>query len=97
MKRYKSIPIIGVPAFLLLANTAVLAATEYPYNGIWEYGPKATYGYSNYFHSSDDHHSSVRNPKNDSINKDYGDAGEWSEAKYWKVPPTGLEYYYGFD
>ena len=84
---------------MLFANTVAFAVTEYVSNGIWKYGKSVGFGYSDYFHSSYNHHSSVVNPKKtkDNIDRDTALAGDWSNAKYVKVPSTGLEYYYGFD
>ena len=99
MKKARKIPVISILLFMLFANTVALAVTEYVSNGIWKYGKSVGFGYSDYFHSSYNHHSSVVNPKKtkDNIDRDTALAGDWSNAKYVKVPPTGLEYYYGFD
>ncbi|MDO5046926.1 MAG: lactococcin 972 family bacteriocin [Anaerococcus sp.] len=97
MKKSRKYGILSVLTLMFFANTVALAVTKYPSNGIWRYGPSVGFGYSDYFHSSSYHHSTVVNDDNGNSDKDYGGAGEWSNAKYIKVPPIGLSYYYGFD
>ena len=97
MKKARKIPVLSILLFMLFANTLALAVEEYASDGLWEYGIGAGFGYSNYFHSSNLHHSTVVNPKKNNSARGSGEAGEWSKARYYKVPPTGLEYYYGFD
>lgn len=93
MKNSRKIPILSILLFMLFANAVAFAVTEYVSNGIWRYGPSAGLGYSDYFHSSYAHHSSVINPNNGA--KGWDD--EWSNAKHIKIPPNDLEYYYGLD
>jgi len=98
MKKARKIPVLSILLFMLFANTLALAVEEYASNGLWEYGAsKRGFGYSNYFHSSNLHHSTVVNPKKNNSARGSGKAGEWSKARYFKIPPTGLAYYYGFD
>ena|GEM_PF-954351 len=97
-EKARKIPVLSILLFMLFVNTLALAVEVCAFNELWEYGAsKRGFGYSNYFHSSNLHHSSVVNPKNDNSARGSGKAGEWSKARYYKVPPTGLEYYYGFD
>lgn len=64
MKKARKIPVLSILLFMLFANTLALAVEEYASNGLWEYGAsKRGFGYSNYFHSSYLHHSTVVNPK----------------------------------
>ncbi|MCV2499209.1 lactococcin 972 family bacteriocin [Melissococcus plutonius] len=56
-------------------------------------GWNGTFGYSDYLHASKNHTSSVGRIEND-MHRAYGDAGFWSNAKYTKVPPTGLHYWW---
>lgn len=98
MKKARKIPVLSILLFMLFANTLALAVEEYASNGLWEYGAsKRGFGYSNYFHSSYLHHSTIVNPKKNNSARGSGKAGEWSKARYFKIPPTGLAYYYGFD
>lgn len=98
MKKARKILVLSILLFMLFANTLALAVEEYASNGLWEYGAsKRGFGYSNYFHSSNLHHSTVVNPKKNNSARGSGKAGEWSKARYFKIPPTGLAYYYGFD
>lgn len=66
--------------------------------GTWNYGVgyTGTYGYSNYHHPSRSHTASVRNGQTGVINSQRAAAGNWARASVTKIPPTGLEYYYGF-
>lgn len=97
MKNFRKVPILNILLFMLFANSVAFAVTKYVSNGIWRYGPSVGFGYSDYFHSSYAHHSTVINPNNGARDWDDGSAGEWSNAKLIKIPPNDLEYYYGLD
>lgn len=53
-----------------------------------------TFGYSDYLHSTRSHTATVRH--GDRISKDREDPEVWAQASLNKIPPTGLEYFYGF-
>jgi len=53
-----------------------------------------TFGYSDYLHSTRSHTATVRHGGR--ISKDREDPEVWAQASLNKIPPTGLEYFYGF-
>lgn len=78
---------------LLYSGTTFAASVA---GGTWNYGVgyTGTYGYSNYHHPSRSHTASVKNGK--LVNSQRQGAGLWAKASITKIPPTGLEYFYGF-
>lgn len=78
---------------LLVSGTAFAASVA---GGTWHYGVgyTGTYGYSNYYHPSRSHTASVKQGK--LVNTQRQGAGLWAKTSIDKIPPTGLEYFYGF-
>ena len=88
---------IGVASLMvcgILATTNALA--ELVDGGQWNYGVgwTGTFGYSDYLHSTRSHTATVRHGSR--ISKDREDPEVWAQASLNKIPPTGLEYFYGF-
>ena len=88
---------IGVASLMecgILANTNALA--EWVDGGQWNYGVgwTGTFGYSDYLHSTRSHTATVKHGGR--ISKDREDPEVWAQASLNKIPPTGLEYFYGF-
>lgn len=78
---------------LFVSGTAFAASVA---GGTWHYGVgyTGTYGYSNYYHPSRSHTASVK--QGQLVNSQRQGAREWAKASITKIPPTGLEYFYGF-
>ena len=88
---------IGVASLMvcgILATTNALA--EWVDGGQWNYGVgwTGTFGYSDYLHSTRSHTATVKHGGR--ISKDREDSEVWAQASLNKIPPTGLEYFYGF-
>lgn len=66
--------------------------------GTWNYGVgwNGTFGFSYYHHPSRSHKASVRNSQSGYTNSQRAAAGNWARSSLSKIPPTGLEYFYGF-
>ena len=88
---------IGVASLMvcgILATTNALA--EWVDGGQWNYGVgwTGTFGYSDYLHSTRSQTATVKHGGR--ISKDREDPEVWAQASLNKIPPTGLEYFYGF-
>lgn len=88
---------IGVASLMvcgILATTNALA--EWVDGGQWNYGVgwTGTFGYSDYLHSTRSHTATVKHGGR--ISKDREDPEVWAKAALNKIPPTGMEYFYGF-
>ena len=88
---------IGVASLMvcgILATTNALA--EWVDGGQWNYGVgwTGTFGYSDYLHSTRSHTATVKHGGR--ISKDREDPEVWAKAALNQIPPTGLEYFYGF-
>ena len=88
---------IGVASLMvcgILATTNALAV--WVDGGQWNYGVgwTGTFGYSDYLHSTRSHTATVKDGGR--ISKDREDPEVWAKASLNKIPPTGLEYFYGF-
>ena len=88
---------IGVASLMvcgILATTNALAV--WVDGGQWNYGVgwTGTFGYSDYLHSTRSHTATVKHGGR--ISKDREDPEGWAQASLNKIPPTGLEYFYGF-
>lgn len=88
---------IGVASLMvcgILATTNALAVQVD--GGQWNYGVgwTGTFGYSDYLHSTRSHTATVKHGGR--ISKDREDPEVWAKASLNKIPPTGLEYFYGF-
>ena len=88
---------IGVASLMvcgILATTNALA--EWVDGCQWNYGVgwTGTFGYSHYLHSTRSHTATVKHGGR--ISKDREDPEVWAQASLNKIPPTGLEYFYGF-
>ena len=88
---------IGVASLMvcgILATTNALAV--WVDGGQWNYGVgwTETFGYSDYLHSTRSHTATVKHGGR--ISKDREDPEVWAQASLNKIPPTGLEYFYGF-
>ncbi len=59
-------------------------------------GWSATFGYSDYLHPSRSHTASVRNGETGVTNSQRASKENWARSSLTKIPPTGLNYYYGF-
>lgn len=97
MKKLKKGILLGIIGCSLGISTVALAATAYPDGGTWNYGVgwNGTFGYSDYFHPSRSHTSSVRNTNTGVTNSQRASGGNWARSSLTKIPPTGLNYYYG--
>ena len=83
-------------SILMLASPMIVnAATQYVDGGTWNYGVCHTlnWGYSDYLHPTRYHSSTVIHPTNGS-NYAKAYAGNWTQAKVYNIPPTGMSYYY---
>lgn len=94
MSKFKKIAMIALMAGGLLVSTNVFAA--FVDGGEWHYGVgwTGTYGYSNYLHHGRSHTATVKN--GNQVSTDRKGPGAWAQASITKIPPTGMEYYYGF-
>ena len=94
MKKLVKIGVATVMACGLLATTNVLAV--WVGGGQWNYGVgwTGTFGYSDYLHSTRSHTATVKHGGR--ISKDREDPEVWAQATLNQIPPTGMEYFYGF-
>jgi len=94
MKKLVKIGVATVMACGLLATTNALAV--WVDGGQWNYGVgwTGTFGYSDYLHPTRSHTATVRHGGR--ISKDRQGPRVWAQASLTKIPPTGLEYFYGF-
>ena len=88
---------IGVASLMvcgILATTNALAV--WVEGGQWNYGVgwTGTFGYSDYLHSTRSHTATVKHGGR--ISKDREDPEVWAKAALNQIPPTGMEYFYGF-
>ena len=88
---------IGVASLMvcgILATTNALAV--WVEGGQWNYGVgwTGTFGYSDYLHSTRSHTAIVKHGGR--ISKDREDPEVWAKAALNQIPPTGMEYFYGF-
>ena len=88
---------IGVASLMvcgILATTNALAV--WVEGGQWNYGVgwTGTFGYSDYLHSTRSHTETVKHGGR--ISKDSQDPEVWAKAALNQIPPTGMEYFYGF-
>ena len=88
---------IGVASLMvcgILATTNALAV--WVEGGQWNYGVGWTgsFGYSDYLHSTRSHTATVKHGGR--ISKDREDPEVWAKAALNQIPPTGMEYFYGF-
>lgn len=89
---------IGVASLMvcgILATTNALAV--WVEGGQWNYGVgwTGTFGYSDYLHSTRSHTATVKD--GNKFSKDYAKPEAWDRASLTKIPPTGMEYFYGFE
>lgn len=95
MKQWINRVIVTLLTIASLSPIAVLAATQYVEGGQWNDGTCFTFtcGYSDYYHDTRYHTSTVTHPESGSNSAGaYG--GNWSQAKLFRIPPTGMSYYY---
>ena len=88
---------IGVASLMvcgILATTNALAV--WVDGGQWNYGVgwTGTFGYSDYLHSTRSHTATVKHGGR--ISKDREDPEVWATAALNQIPPTGMQYFYGF-
>lgn len=88
---------IGVASLMvcgILATTNALAV--WVDGGQWNYGVgwTGTFGYSDYLYSTRSHTATVKHGGR--ISKDREDPEVWAKASLNQIPPTGMEYFYGF-
>lgn len=76
--------------------TAVSAATQYPDGGVWTYGPTNGGAFSNYYHGSKYHSSTVVSRWNSNSHKAYANAGQTSYAYIKTSWGEQVAFYYDF-
>ncbi len=84
---------LGIACSLMVSTVAF---ADFVDGGEWHYGVgwTGTYGYSNYHHPTRSHTATVKNGQHE--NRQHQGAGIWAKASITKIPPTGMEYFYGF-
>ena len=80
----------------LVVPVAVYATTSYVDGGTWNYGIGVLGAYSDYYHVSRDHGSSVYSADRSKSDSDISMAGDWSNALLGAYWGTGCSYYYRF-
>ena len=72
----------GLGALAIVAGAAVpaLATVTYPGGGTWSYGTNSTEVYSNYYHPSNNHRSSVINGYGEYLSSGCKSPGVWAYA-----------------
>ncbi|MGQ7483370.1 lactococcin 972 family bacteriocin [Streptococcus suis] len=94
MKKFAKLGFALRIACSLMVSTVAFA--DFVDGGEWHYGVgwTGTYGYSNYHHPTRSHTTTVKNRQHE--NRQRQGAGIWAKASIIKIPPTGMEYFYGF-
>lgn len=88
---------IGVASLMvcgILATTNALAVWVDGGQQNYGVGWTGTFGYSDYLHSTRSHTATVKHGGR--ISKDREDPEVWAKAALNQIPPTGMEYFYGF-
>lgn len=95
MKKVKHVLMSFSVIVVLLLPVFTYAATQYVDGGQWNYGLciSKLCGYSDYYHDTKTHSSTVTHPTAGS-NKSEAGPGQWSQAKLFSTPPSGMSYYY---
>ena len=94
MRKLVKIGVASLMVCSILATTNALAV--WVDGGQWNYGVgwTGTFGYSDYLHSTRSHTATVKHGGR--ISKDREDPEVWAKASLNQIPPTGMEYFYGF-
>ncbi|MFV0556188.1 MAG: lactococcin 972 family bacteriocin [Lactovum sp.] len=93
MKNIKKVLIsLAVVMALATGGVTALAYTSYVGGGTWNYGNYVGYAYSDYYHGSKDHSSTVI--VGNRSNRDLAGRGDWSQAGLWTK--SGASYYYNY-
>lgn len=79
-KKIKLVTIAVVLFTTALAASGVMAATQYPGGGVWTYGASNGGAYSNYYHGTKYHSSTVVSRRTGASSKGYATAGQTSRA-----------------
>lgn len=98
MKLNKKLSKIILSASILLSfSGTALAATQYPDGGVWTYGASDGGAYSNYYHGSKYHSSSVISLKDSDSDKGFASAGYTSYAWISTAFGEKVAFYYNYN
>lgn len=78
--KIKSLTIAAMLLTTIATASGVAAATQYPGGGVWTYGAANGGAYSNYYHGSRYHSSTVVSRRIGASSKGYAGAGQTSRA-----------------
>ncbi|HEM6081765.1 lactococcin 972 family bacteriocin [Streptococcus suis] len=76
----KSFALFGAILTMFTVIPTVAAAVQYPDGGVWTYGATNNGAFSNYYHGSKHHSSTVVSRKNSNSAKAFADPGKTSRA-----------------
>ncbi|MBD9367022.1 lactococcin 972 family bacteriocin [Leuconostoc mesenteroides] len=87
--------VLTTSALLAFAAPATVMAANVG-GGVWNFGVgyTGTYGYSNYYHPSRSHMAQVEN--SGYYRSVRNSAGNWANVSITKIPPTGMNYSWGY-
>lgn len=88
--------VASVAATLGGGATAVSAAVQYPGGGVWTYGSSNGGAYSNYYHGSKYHSSTVVSRWTGASDKGYAGAGRTSRAWIRTAWAEQVSFYYNY-
>ncbi len=95
-KNVKKFALVAGLVATLGGTVAASAAVQYPGGGVWTYGSANGGAYSNYFHSSRYHSSTVVSRWTGVSSKGYAKAGQTSRAWIHTVFGERAAFYYNY-
>lgn len=95
--KLKSTAVLALAIASFGTLSGVAAATQYPGGGVWTYGASNGGAYSNYYHGSKYHSSTVVSRKNSNSSKGYANAGRTSYAYIRTTWGEQAAFYYNYN
>lgn len=96
-KKFKMLVLTIISVVSLGIVTGVAAATQYPDGGVWTYGAANGGAFSNYYHGSKYHSSTVVSRKNSRSSKGFAGAGKTSYAYIATSWGEQAAFYYNYN
>lgn len=96
---FKSTGLIALALVVLGTAPTVAAAVQYPDGGVWTYGADSGRGgaFSNYYHGSKHHSSTVVSRKNSNADKKEAPAAQTSKAFIKTTFGEKVAFYYDYE